>query len=426
MTAPTSTEPGPHTSTATQPTPDKVSAFAAMRSGPFARVWCGGFVSNVGTWMQATALSYYTAHLTGSAAWTAVVAAGEFAPTALLGPLGGALADRYSRKTIFMSVTAVQGALAALLTWIMATSTPGAPVIALYALANGCTFAIGFPAFQSVMPELVPPESLSSAIGLSSASWNFGRVVGPSVTALLFAPLGIAWILGINALSFAAVLLALVTIKIPTRQMSVKPIFESILEGFRFVRNDPGLKIMIQSLAWNTLWLAPFIGLISAMVEKEFGGGQHAVGWLITAQGTGAVVTGVYFAKAVERFSIEKVMVFAMCTCPLTLIVYAVSPNIWIAIPALFLTGLLYFAALSSFSNIAQLRAPSEFRGRVLSINQVVLGSVYAIALGIQGPLGDVFGVRAVTVAAALISLIGLAGVRLRNPGVTRAVASAP
>ena len=114
------------------------------------------------------------------------------------------------------------------------------------------------------------------------------------------------------------------------------------------------------------------------------------------------------------------------CTCPLTLIVYAVSPNIWIAIPALFLTGLLYFAALSSFSNIAQLRAPSEFRGRVLSINQVVLGSVYAIALGIQGPLGDVFGVRTVTVAAALISLAGLAVVRFRHPGATHAVTSRP
>ena len=409
-----------------QPIPAKASAFAAMRSTPFARVWCGGFVSNVGTWMQATALSYYTAHLTGSAAWTALVAAGEFAPTAILGPIGGALADRYSRKTIFMSVTAVQGIFAALLTWIMATSTPGAPVIALYALANGCAFAIGFPAFQSVMPELVPPESLSSAIGLSSASWNFGRVVGPSVTALLFAPLGIAWILGINAMSFAAVLLALITIQIPMRNVVPQPIFASILEGFRFVRNDPGLKIMIQSLAWNTLWLAPFIGLISAMVEKEFGGGQHAVGWLITAQGAGAVVTGVYFAKAVERFGVEKVMVLAMCACPVTLIAYGVAPNVWLAIPALFLTGLLYFAALSCFANIAQLRAPSEFRGRVLSINQVVLGSVYAIALGIQGPLGDIFGVRTVTVAAALISLAGLAVVRFRHPGATHAVTSRP
>ncbi len=412
--------------TSTRPAPDKSSAFAAMRSPSVARVWSGGFVSNVGTWMQATALSYYTAHLTGSAAWTAVVAAGEFAPTAFLGPIGGALADRYSRKTIFMSITAVQGALAAVLTWIMATSTPGAPVIALYALANGCAFAIGFPAFQSVMPELVPPESLSSAIGLSSASWNFGRVVGPSVTALLFAPLGIAWILGINAMSFAAVLLALATIKIPRRQVIPQAILASIVEGFKFVRNDAGLKLMIQALAWNTLWLAPFIGLISAMVEKEFGGGQNAVSWLITAQGAGAVVTGLYFAKTIERFSIEQVMTFSMFACPVTLIAYGLAPNVWVAIPALFLAGLLYFAALSSFSNIAQLRAPSEFRGRVLSTVQVVLGSVYAIALGIQGPLGDVFGVRSVTVAAALISLAGVVVIRVRNPGATRAVSSTP
>ncbi len=395
-----------------------------MHSRSFAFVWTGGFVSNVGTWMQATALGYYTAHLTKSAAWSALVAAAEFAPTALLGPIGGAMADRYSRKTIFMTITIIQGVLAGILTLIMSTTTLGAPVIALYALANGCTFAIGFPSFQSVMPELVAPEALSSAIGLSSASWNFGRVVGPTVTALLYAPLGIAWILGINAISFAAVVVALITVTIPKRTVKRIPIFASIREGFLFVRNEPGLRVMIQSLCWNTLWLAPFIGLIPAMVEKEFGGGEHATGWLITAQGAGAVVTGLMFARAVQRYGVRQLMVGSMLTIPCTLILYAASPNVYVAILPMFLTGLAYFGALSSFSNIAQLRAPAELRGRVLSLNQVALGTFYAIALNVQGPLGDAFGVRTVTAGAAVISLCGLGYMRLRRPGITLAVMS--
>ncbi len=417
------------TSTApTIPTPPstKTPTFAAFQSRAFATVWAGGFVSNIGTWMQAAALGYYTAHLTKSAAWSAAVAAGEFAPTALLGPIGGALADRYSRKMIFIVVTIAQGVLAGILTIIMATGKPGAPVIALYALANGCTFALGFPAFQSVLPELVKPEALSSAIGLSSASWNLGRVVGPSLSVALYHSAGISWILGINALSFAAVLVALFTIRVPKRTGSKAGIFESILQGFRFVRAEPGLRIMVQSLCWNTLWVSPFIGLIPAMVEKEFHAGDSGVGWLIAAQGAGAVVTGVTFAKMVDRFGVRRLMVGSMTALPIALIAYGLSPNVWFAIPALFFTGMSYFGALSSFSNIAQLRAPSELRGRVISVNQVVLGTFYAIALTVQGQLGDRIGVRVVTVTTAVIALVGLLAVRILSPGITDAITGAP
>src|SRR6202140_2979641 len=115
-------------------------SLAPLRHRNFAVVWSGSFVSNVGTWMQAAGLGYYTVHLTKSAGWGAAVAAAEFAPAALLGPIGGAIADRYPRRVIFLMATLVQAVLAGALALAMAAGTPGAPVIALYALANGCVF----------------------------------------------------------------------------------------------------------------------------------------------------------------------------------------------------------------------------------------------------------------------------------------------
>ncbi len=394
-------------------------ALAPLRRRAFATVWAGGFVSNVGTWMQAAALGYYVAHLTRSAGWSAVVAAGEFAPTALLGPIGGAIADRWSRRAIFLTTTLAQAFFAAVLTWAMIVGHPSAGVIAIYAVANGCMFALGFPAFQSLLPELVPASELPAAIGISSASWNLGRVIGPVLGTLVYQQWGIPWVLGLNAVSFFAVVAALLTLRLPGRPPTHAPLFAAIVDGIRFVRAEPGLRLTVQALCLNTLFVAPFIGLIPAMVEKELGGGKRAVGLLITAQGLGAVAMGFVFGALVERHGVRRVMTTALVAGPVALAAYASAPNLGVAAVALVATGSLYFAALSSFSSTAQLRAPGEYRGRVLSTNQVVLGTVYAISVNVEGHLGDTFGLRTVTIVGAAISLLVLLVLRVTRPGIT-------
>lgn len=395
------------------------SSFGPLRHRAFRLVWIGSLVSNVGTWMQAAALGYYTAHLTGSAAWSALVAAGEFAPTALLGPIGGAIADRFSRRLVFLAATLVQAILAAGLTVAMVVGEPQAPVLALFAFANGCVFALGFPSYSAILPELVPLDDLSGAIGLSAASWNLGRVVGPLVGTLLYQQFGIEWVLGVNTITFLAVVISLLTVHIPYEPHTPTPLFAAIAEGFRFVRAEPGLRVTVQALCLNTLFVAPFIGLIPAMVEQELGGGKAAVGWLITGQGLGAVLTGLVFGWVTTKLGLRRVMLGALGLGPVALALYAASPNAAVAFVPIFLCGSLYFFAMSSFNNAANLRAPSELRGRVLSLNQVVLGGVYAISLNIEGLLGDRFGLRQVTIGGAALSLLVMAAVRVLKPGYT-------
>lgn len=396
-----------------------MKALEPLRHRSFRLVWSGSLVSNIGTWMQAAALGYYTAHLTQSAGWSAIVAAGEFAPTALLGPIGGAIADRYPRRVVFLTATLVQGALAAGLTTAMALGRPGAPLLAVFALANGCVFALGFPSYGAIIPRLVPKDVLPGAIGLGSASWNLGRVVGPLIGTLLYQATSIAWVLAVNALSFLATAVALATVRVSEDDRNPAPLLSAIAAGFRFVRGDPGLRLNAGAICLNALCVAPFIGLIPVMVEKEFGGGKTAVGWLIAGQGIGAVATGAVFGMVTNRFGVRRVLVWAMTLNPLALILYALAPNAVVALPPIVACGSLYFFVLSATNTIANLRAPANLLGRVLSLNQVMLGGVYAFSLNLEGQLGDRLGLREVSVGGALVSLVVLAALRLLKPGVS-------
>jgi predicted MFS family arabinose efflux permease len=200
----------------------------------------------------------------------------------------------------------------------------------------------------------------------------------------------------------------------------------AIADGFRFVRNEPGMRITMQALCLNTLCVAPFIGLIPSVVEKVFHGDKSDVGWLITAQGVGAVVMGVSFGQLSRRYGLRRVMLVAIIAGPISLIVYGLAPNIAVAVVAILFVGALYFAALSSFSTTAQLRAPAALRGRVVSLNQVILGTVYAFSVNVEGQLGDRYGLRRVTVGGAVLSLVILTVVRLARPGYTTALDVVP
>lgn len=376
--------------------------------------------------MQTAALGYYVAESTRSASWSALIAAAEFVPTALLSPLGGALADRWSRKRLLLAGTLIQGVLAAILTVVMILGAPGPGVIAVYALANGIVWALAFPAMQTILPDLVPPEELTAAIGLSSANWNLGRVIGPALGGVVYGLAGISWVLGLNAVSFLAVVLAIAPLALVDAHRATEPIVESIRTGWRFVRNEPGLRVNVLAMSLNTMLTASFIGLIPAVVVKVF---HETKGWnaaLITAQGLGAVVTGFALGSVAQRLGVRRLMVGSLATLPGALILYGAAPNIWLAVPALFLVGLLYFAALQSFTTIAQRRSPTQLRGRVLSVNNLVLGTFYPIGLLVQGVLADAVGLREITIGGAVTMWVVLLAVRVLRPGITAAVESEP
>ena len=402
-------------------------SLAPFRHPPFRRFWIGACVSNIGTWMETVALGYYVVEQTRLAFWSAAIAAAAFIPIALLSPIGGALADRRSRKALLISALSVQTVLAGIVTVLVASGTATPAVIALLALGSGCAAAIGFPAYQSAFKHLVPAAELPAAIGLASAQWNLGRILGPVAAAAAIHFGGITWALAINTFSFFAVIGAVASVRLPrpVRGATHEPFRRALGGGWRYVRAEPGLRATFSVMCLNTFFAAPFIALIPAMAVKVLGGDERTTGLLVTAQGVGAVIAGAMVGGLVSRYGLRLTMVTAVSAITPALVFYGVAPNAVSMAVALAVVGFLYMVALSTFTTAAQQRSPDELLGRVLAVNNAVLGALYPLGALIQGKVADVVGLRVTTVAAALIMAAALVGARLTRPGYTSGLVTA-
>jgi MFS family permease len=410
----------------------RLISFAPLRHPAYARLWTGAFVSNIGTWMESIALGIYVTKHTNQAAWTGTVAAAAFLPIAFLSPIGGALADRFPRRLLMIVTSLVQTALAGLLTFLFVVGHPSAPTITLIALGNGVCAALGFPSFQAMLPDLVPVEDLPGAIALSSAQYNLGRVIGPAIAGIVIAiggsahgsTRGYALAEGINAVSFLAVVAVMLTLTLPAPSALARAekFFSSIADGFRFVRREPGLRVTALAMCLNTFLAAPFIALVPAMALKVLDSGSGGTAVLITAQGIGAVLMAFSLGSLVERYGARRVLMTLMSLLPMALAAYGAAPDLAISALALFFVGILYLGALSSFTTIAQLRVPSEIRGRVLAVFTVILGALYPLGSVVQGKIADRVGLRGTTVGAAALMALVMVVTRVARPGISAAI----
>jgi predicted MFS family arabinose efflux permease len=300
---------------------------------------------------------------------------------------------------------------------LAAAGDPGPGIVVLIVFAAGCVQAIGFPAYQAVLPDLVPHDEIIGAVALSSAQWNLGRIIGPALAGVIISIGGYAWAFGFNALSFLAVIAAVVQLRLPPPVDGERQsIVASVREGLAYTRRDPGLRVVVAYMALNTLLAAPFIGLVAFMGQEVLDRGPGGTAALVTAQGIGAVVMALSLASLAHRFGNGRVLSAVLWGLPPALVVYALMPGIVLATIAIFVVGFLYLGALSSFTSIAQLRAPAAVRGRVMSVLMVLLGSLYPLGTIVQAAIADAIGLRVTTAAAALLMFGILVTARIVRP----------
>jgi MFS family permease len=383
----------------------------------FAILWTGAFVSNIGTWMETVGVGILVTEATKNALWTGLVAAAGFVPVAILAPVGGALADRVPRRRLLIATSLVQTVLASTLTVLAASGNPGPGIVTLIVFAAGCAQAIGFPAYQAVLPDLVPHDEIIGAVALSSAQWNLGRIVGPALAGIIISVGGYEWAFAFNSLSFLAVIFAVAQLKLPPPAGEAhESIGTSVRRGFEYTRSDPGLRVVVAYMALNSLFAAPFIALVAFMGTEVLDSGAGGTAALVTAQGIGAVLMALSLASLAHRFGNPRVLSAVLWGLPPALVAYALMPNIVLASLAIFVVGFLYLGALSSFTSIAQLRAPAAVRGRVMSLLMVLLGSFYPVGALVQGAIAEEIGLRATTAGAAVIMLAILVIAKVVRP----------
>lgn len=406
-----------------------LASLRPLRRRDFALVWSAALVSNIGTWLQTIAVGVLVTELTGQARWTGLVAAAAFVPIGVLSPVGGAIADRVDRRRLLLWTTVGETVAAVLLAVVVGTGHATPLAVTLLVFAGGCMTALGFPAYQAILPDLVDREDLLGASSLSMAQYNLGRIVGPALAGLVLVVGSYTWAFALNAVSYGAVMVALLMVRLrgpaPAAEGPAR-LWARIVAGARGARAEPGCWAAIVAIAVTALLLSPFIALIPAVTVKLFGGGEGATSLLVGAQGLGAVAGALSLASLARRYGHHRVVVTGLLVLPFLLAAYAVAPTLAAAAVVLVAVGAGYVGVLSGLGTIVQLRAPEALRARILSLYMVALGTVYPLGAVLQGALGDRWGLRVVTAGAAAVYLAVLVVTGLARPDLVAALDDLP
>jgi MFS family permease len=401
------------------------SPLAPLRRRNFALVWSGSLVSNVGSWMQTVAVGALVTADTGRATWTVIVAVGAFLPIGVLSPVGGALADRVDRKRWLVIFNLAEAVLAGVLATLVYAGQTAPGLLTLVVTIQGCVAAVGIPFEAAILPDLVPREEFLQGASLNSAQFNMGRVLGPVAAGVTVAAFGYGAAFVVNGVSFLAVVVALGFVQLSRPAAATADrLFATMRRGLHEAMSEPGCRAAIEMIGIVALLASPFIALVPAVARSFTNGSKDAVASatavLTTAQGVGAVLGALAAAPLAARFGRGRVLVASLVALTFALCLYAAGPTLALAAVALTLVGAIYIGVLSGLQTVVQLRAPDEYRGRILSVYLVALGVVYPIGSIIQGPLADHIGLGLTTTIFAAMLLVVLAVLKVRRPAMLR------
>ena len=391
----------------------RFSSMRAFRHRNFRRFWLGAFISNVGTWMETIAVGVWVTQTTGRAGWTATVAALMYLPALVLGPLGGAFADRRDRRPLFAWLTWAQLVLAALLAALALAGRLSLPVVSLLVLLAGCANALLAPVSSALLSELVPREDLLSAVSLSSAQYNLGRILGPMLAAGVMAVGGVGAAFAANALSFVAVIFAVASVRLPPPvQRAHGKLWPEIRTGIRVAQEDAGIRTALWLTFAVGALVAPFIGLLPVFAIQELGRGASGTSLLATAQGVGAVGAAVVAGSLADHWGRRRLLERTATALSVVAALYWLAPGFGLAVLAITLMGGLYLTTLSTLSSTCLSRVSRLLQARVASLYGLVLSTSYALGLIALGWAGDHLGLRRVMVGAAVLCLAVVVGLR--------------
>jgi predicted MFS family arabinose efflux permease len=388
-------------------------------SHPNFRLWFSGqLVSLVGTWMQSTAQGYLIYVLTGSSAYLGYIALASGIPTWFFTLYGGVIADRISRRTLLVITQSAMMVLAFILSALVFTNTVKPWHILVLAFLLGVTTAFDAPARQSFVRELVSREHMVNAIALNSAMFNLGTVVGPAIAGLTYAAIGAAWCFSINGVSFIAVIIALLVMKID--QQIVKPDKRSALielkEGVAYVKNNKIIRSLILNLAFLSVFGAGVIALIPAWAVEVLKGDVRLNGWLLSARGTGALMGTLLIAYIGNRKVRGNLWAFGNLAMPVLWIVFSFITKVPLSLIIAVFIGLTFVISVNLTNVMIQTEVTDELRGRVMAIYTLTFFGLTPIGSLLAGVFAEKFGEQITVLSSGIILLVLAIFTALRMP----------
>jgi MFS family permease len=390
------------------PIPTGTGAFAALRHRNYRLYWFGQVVSLVGTWMQAVSEPWLVLQLGGSALQLGLVVALEFAPSTLLAPLGGVLADRFDKRKALIWTQVAAAGQALFLFALTVTGVVQIWHVYVLALVLGMINAVNMPVRQAFAAELVPRRELVNAIALNSASFNAARIVGPAIAGITLALWGTAVNFGINAVSYLAVLAGLILMdpvalyRVVTSQRL--PVLRSVMEGVRYAVRTPSVLWPLVLLGGVSTFGLNFTTLLPLFARNTLQLDAHGYGALYAVMGVGSLVGSMSLAFLGSRRPLVPLIIgggVGFVSFELLLGVTRLAPFAFAIVP---LIGLSSMLMINTINVTVQYGVPDELRGRVMSLYVLVFAGSSPIGGLFAGGTAQLYGAPAGFVLGALLA----------------------
>src|SRR3989441_10821900 len=368
----------------------------------------GQLISLIGTWMQTTAQLWLVYKLTGSAALLGVFGFASQVPMLFLSSLGGYVGDRYERHRGVIATQTASMMLAFVLAALTLAHLINEWELIAIAFLVGVVNAFDVPIRQAFLVQMVGKEDLPNAIALNSWIFNGARVVGPAIAGFAMAWVGEGWCFFLNGLSFLAVIVALLMMRIDRTEIrpSEGSPLKSIIQGFHFAMRDVPVRSALLLLSVLSLFGLQYSVFMPIYANEILKGGKRILGLLLSFAGVGAFLGALQFAARTHYKGLARWIAATSTTCAIGLIIFSQARTFWLCAGVLLVVGFAATSQMAATNTLIQNRVPDELRSRVMAVYATMFMGVQPIGALIAGGIARRIGAPyTLTVFGSLVLL---------------------
>jgi len=383
--------------------------FRALQHRNFQLFIAGQLTSLIGTWMQSTAQLWLVYQLTHSAALLGIFGFANQIPILVLASVGGYVGDRYNRHLGVIWTQTASMILAFVLAALTLTHLIQVWHLILIAFLVGIVNAFDVPIRQAFLVQMVGKEDLPNAIALNSSIFNGARVVGPAIAGFAIAWIHEGWCFFLNGVSFVAVILALLAMRIPKSE--AKPSegspLRNFLEGFRFAMSDLPIRSTLLLLSVLSMFGLQYSVFLPVFARDVLHREARGFGFLLSTAGVGAVLGALQFAARTSYQGLARWIAAMSTICALALIAFSLSHVFWFSAAVLFVVGFTATSQMAATNTTLQNRVPDRLRGRIMAVYATMFMGVQPIGSLIAGGIAKRIGAPDTLMLFGVFVLVG-------------------
>ena len=384
-------------------------AWGALRYRVFRWLWIATVVSNVGTWMYNAASGWLMTSLNPSPLIVSLVQVANSLPLFLFALPAGALADVIDKRRLILALEILTLLFSALFALLVTLHVVGAALLLVFIFLLGTLAAFETPAWYAIVPLLVPPAALSSAVAVNSVGINISRVVGPAITGFIILGLGIAAPFWLDAFSNAGVIAVLLMWRPPAttvRALPAERLGGALRAGVRYARYNRALRATLVRAIGFFLFASAYWALLPLVARNQLQGGPGLYGTLLAAIGAGAV--GGAFLLPRVRGGPDGVVMLGEAGTAAALVLFGLAREGWVAVLACLLAGVSWIGVLATLNVSAQTVLPDWVRGRGLAAYVTVFFGTMTLGSALWGLVAEHLGLAPAHYIAGAGALLAL------------------